>query len=381
MKITKKQLNLLAESVILDSKKEDTIEDLVEKRLSIQEKRIQLLKEGYNLELIKEFNVQVSGPRIETDDITVEAGNVSIETNFGKWATYLGITKAVCATAVHIALISAGWEGVLAILIPVAIPVLTSPVIMGSIALFLSRYSFFRKIAGFLFKMLIGKKNYQRINNMIDNITNIMMSSTDNAIEKKDALTLFVQSAGYVLGQPEFRKKLKELAYAYMSRNKEKVKQIMSELDVMVRSFAPSQSSLTLDVKEDELTLPDNSPKHDDIENLEAELDKSELIQEKRKSKKKKVDYKKSYKKYHSSKKAKRERAQRNAAGRKIKNELGIEIPKGYEIDHKTAIAHGGSNDLSNLRIIPRSKNRALGQKITTRKRKKNGSYKKWNYL
>ena len=104
------------------------------------------------------------------------------------------------------------------------------------------------------------------------------------------------------------------------------------------------------------------------------------LLQEKKKRKrkkrkKKKIDYKKAYKKYHSSKKAKRERAQRNAAGRKIKNELGIEVPPGYEIDHKKAIAHGGSNDLSNLRIIPRGKNRKLGQKITTRKRKKKGNY------
>ena len=54
---------------------------------------------------------------------------------------------------------------------------------------------------------------------------------------------------------------------------------------------------------------------------------------------------------------------------------MGIEIPDGYEIDHKKAISSGGSNDMSNLRIIPRSKNRALGQKITTRKRKKKGNY------
>ena len=100
------------------------------------------------------------------------------------------------------------------------------------------------------------------------------------------------------------------------------------------------------------------------------------VLQEKkkRKKRKKKVDYKKAYKKYHSSKKAKRERAQRNAAGRKLKK-LGVKIPDGYEIDHKNPINSGGSNDLSNLRIIPRGKNRSLGQKITTRKRKKNGSY------
>ena len=105
------------------------------------------------------------------------------------------------------------------------------------------------------------------------------------------------------------------------------------------------------------------------------------VLQEKKKRKKrkkKKVDYKKAYKKYHSSKKAKQERAQRNAAGRKLKK-LGVKIPPGYEIDHKKAIAYGGSNDLSNLRIIPRSKNRKLGQRITTAERKKNGSYKKWN--
>ena len=98
------------------------------------------------------------------------------------------------------------------------------------------------------------------------------------------------------------------------------------------------------------------------------------VLQEKRKRKKKKVDYKKAYKKYHSSKKAKRERAQRNAAGRKLKK-LGVKIPPGYEIDHKNAITNGGSNDMSNLRIIPQGKNRALGQKITTQKRKRNGSY------
>lgn len=96
-------------------------------------------------------------------------------------------------------------------------------------------------------------------------------------------------------------------------------------------------------------------------------------LQEKKKPKKK-VDYKKAYKKYHSSKKAKKERAQRNAAGRALKK-AGVKIPKGYEIDHKNPISNGGSNDASNLRVIPKSKNRKLGQKITTKKRKSKGKY------
>ena len=98
------------------------------------------------------------------------------------------------------------------------------------------------------------------------------------------------------------------------------------------------------------------------------------VLEEKRKRKKKKIDYKKAYKKYHSSKKAKKQRAQRNRIGRLLKKH-GIKVPKGHEIDHITPISKGGSNNIGNIRIIPKSKNRRLGQKITTQKRKKNGTY------
>ena len=101
------------------------------------------------------------------------------------------------------------------------------------------------------------------------------------------------------------------------------------------------------------------------------------VLQEKKKRKrrrKKKVDYKEAYRKYHSSKKAKRERAQRNRIGRQLKK-AGVKVPAGYEIDHIQPINSGGSNDLDNIRIISRKKNRSRGQKITTRKRKKNKSY------
>ena len=98
------------------------------------------------------------------------------------------------------------------------------------------------------------------------------------------------------------------------------------------------------------------------------------VLAEKRKRKKKKVNYKKAYKKYHSSKKAKKQRAQRNKIGRLLKKH-GIKVPKGYEIDHITPISKGGRNDINNIRIIQRAKNRALGQKLTTAKRKKNGTY------
>ena len=117
--------------------------------------------------------------------------------------------------------------------------------------------------------------------------------------------------------------------------------------------------------------IPDEFRANLDI--LASNPDTEDSLQEKKKPKKK-VDYKKAYKKYHSSKKAKKERAQRNAAGRALKK-AGVKIPKGYEIDHKNPISNGGSNDPSNLRVIPKSKNRKLGQKITTKKRKSKGKY------
>ncbi len=98
------------------------------------------------------------------------------------------------------------------------------------------------------------------------------------------------------------------------------------------------------------------------------------IIQESLQAISEKVDYKKAYKKYHSSKKAKKERAQRNRIGRELE-ELGIEVPDGYEIDHIAPINQGGTNDHDNIRFLPLGYNRKLGQKITTRKRKKNGTY------
>jgi hypothetical protein len=87
-----------------------------------------------------------------------------------------------------------------------------------------------------------------------------------------------------------------------------------------------------------------------------------------------KVDYKKAYKKYHSSKKAKKQRAQRNRIGRLLKK-FDIDIPDGYEIDHITPISKGGTNNINNIRLVPRGYNRKLGQKITTQKRKQSGKY------
>jgi 5-methylcytosine-specific restriction endonuclease McrA len=75
-------------------------------------------------------------------------------------------------------------------------------------------------------------------------------------------------------------------------------------------------------------------------------------------------NYKKEYKKFHSSEKAKDDRARRNAAHQKKKPKAG------YEVDHKTPLSKGGSNSESNLRVVKRETNRKKGARTDALKKK-----------
>ena len=66
-----------------------------------------------------------------------------------------------------------------------------------------------------------------------------------------------------------------------------------------------------------------------------------------------KRDYKKEYKRDHSSTKAKKDRASRNKAHRNAGH-----VPKGHDVHHKDG--NPRTNKLSNLKVMPRSKNRAI---------------------
>ena len=86
----------------------------------------------------------------------------------------------------------------------------------------------------------------------------------------------------------------------------------------------------------------------------------------------KKPDYKKIYKKYHASRKAKKARARRMMvrAGKVRKGD-------GKEVDHKRPLSKGGTSRRKNLRVISRKKNRRAGQKLATAARKRNKRGKK----
>ena len=87
--------------------------------------------------------------------------------------------------------------------------------------------------------------------------------------------------------------------------------------------------------------------------------------------KKKKPDYKKLYKKYHSSRKAKKERAMRNTARRRAKRKGLVKKGDGMEIDHIVPISKGGTNNPKNLRIVKRKTNRRKKDKMPKRRKKK----------
>ena len=65
-----------------------------------------------------------------------------------------------------------------------------------------------------------------------------------------------------------------------------------------------------------------------------------------------KRDYKEEYKQYHSSDKAKKDRAARNKASRA----KGV---SGKDVDHTKPLRSGGSTSLTNTRVRSRSANRS----------------------
>lgn len=69
-------------------------------------------------------------------------------------------------------------------------------------------------------------------------------------------------------------------------------------------------------------------------------------------------DYKKEYARDHASPTQKKDRAARNGARRTMRKKLGDAAIAGKDIDHKTPLKSGGTNALSNLRVMSVKKNR-----------------------
>jgi len=61
----------------------------------------------------------------------------------------------------------------------------------------------------------------------------------------------------------------------------------------------------------------------------------------------------------------------RNKAHRAFEQALGREVSSGMDVDHIQPLSQGGSNEASNLRIVPQGRNRSFPR--TKKGRMKNG--------
>lgn len=74
-------------------------------------------------------------------------------------------------------------------------------------------------------------------------------------------------------------------------------------------------------------------------------------------------DYKREVALYTSKPEVKKKRAEQNAA-RRIMVEKGLARKgDGKDVDHKKALSHGGTNAVSNLRVVSASKNRSFARR------------------
>jgi len=77
-------------------------------------------------------------------------------------------------------------------------------------------------------------------------------------------------------------------------------------------------------------------------------------------------NYRKEYLRDHATPKAKKDRAARNGARRK----LGLKKGDGMEVDHVKPLSKGGGNGKSNLRAVKRSTNRKKASSWSSKKSK-----------
>ena len=63
-------------------------------------------------------------------------------------------------------------------------------------------------------------------------------------------------------------------------------------------------------------------------------------------------DYKKIYKRFHASPKAKKQRAMRNTARRRMMKEGLVKKGDGKHVDHIKPLSKGGTNGRKNLRVV-----------------------------
>ena len=79
----------------------------------------------------------------------------------------------------------------------------------------------------------------------------------------------------------------------------------------------------------------------------------------------KKRDYSEEYRSYHARPEQIKQRAQRTMARRRMEAAGKVQKGDGMDVDHIKPISQGGSYADSNLRVVPKSKNRSFARTST----------------
>jgi hypothetical protein len=76
-----------------------------------------------------------------------------------------------------------------------------------------------------------------------------------------------------------------------------------------------------------------------------------------------KRNYREEYREYHSKPEQIANRSKRNQARREAEKQGLVRKGDGKDVDHKKPLDKGGTNDKSNLRVVPASENRGWRKK------------------
>ena len=209
-------------------------------------------------------------------EATIEWGEIKLETNFAKWAAVTGVTSTVCTTAITIASMFAGWEGVAIVLIPALAALAANPIVVAIAGATVLKFKLFKPIKEalvWLFKK-IGGKTAEKIGETVQQIIDKMVEKSGGKLSRENAMELYGMIAKFIVSNSEFRSKIKELVKAMMKNNQGQISMISAQLDDLVETIIKRD---ILGISEKDQIDVEGAPEEDQIDVEGAPKEEEEL--------------------------------------------------------------------------------------------------------
>jgi len=173
---------------------------------------------------------------LQEAELVVNREGLHLQTDFLKWAQIAGISSGACATAITIAGMFAGWEGVIIILGPALLSVAFNPVVLGIATFAAFKFGPTRKLLIWILKKM-GGKTLEKIQDGVARIVDKMVESSNGELSKDKAQELYGLIAEYIFKSKEFRDNLKHLFKALRKEDQIQVALLSSKLDDIVEKL------------------------------------------------------------------------------------------------------------------------------------------------